>query len=296
MHIAAPTRDFVTVVEDSRRWQDVNLRDDDIVISTPPKSGTTWMQGIVRSLLWPIDGGPTSVTDVSPWVDARLRPIDGILTKLNEQTHRRFIKTHTSRQSIPIGSSVSYITVYRNPADALVSWGHHRATMHPQIMGAANELAAADGLDPLPLRFEGDYDELFEEWQRYCSPARHLAEWWPHRHDNNVCLMHYADLFDDLHTHMRSLATFLELEVPEDVWDIVVERCHIDSMREQARELLMERVFEGGANTFFNRGGNGRGATILTTEQVDKVQAHCTDLLPPDALDWLEHGGPLPAS
>ena len=36
---------------DSARWERFDFRDDDIVISTPSKCGTTWMQNIVGSLV-----------------------------------------------------------------------------------------------------------------------------------------------------------------------------------------------------------------------------------------------------
>lgn len=33
---------------DSRRWEEIEHRPGDIVISTSMKAGTTWMQGIIR--------------------------------------------------------------------------------------------------------------------------------------------------------------------------------------------------------------------------------------------------------
>ena len=51
---------------DSTIWNDLEFRDDDIVISTYAKSGTTWTQQIVAQLLFGPDpnlkvatGGPT---------------------------------------------------------------------------------------------------------------------------------------------------------------------------------------------------------------------------------------------
>jgi len=50
--VLPPTRRRIHVHDDSRRWDRFVARPDDIFISTPPKSGTTWTQGVVGSLLW----------------------------------------------------------------------------------------------------------------------------------------------------------------------------------------------------------------------------------------------------
>lgn len=295
MIVEPPSADFVTVIEDSRRWGEIELRDDDIVISTPPKSGTTWTQGMVLSMLWPDGDPPGPLGELSPWVDSRRSPVADVRDALGAQTHRRFIKTHSPGDTTPFSSSVSYLTVHRDPADALVSWGNHRAKMHPPIMEHFNSLAAADGLDPLPATFEGDYDVLLEEWTAYCSPARHLAGWWERRHQPNVLMLHYADISTDLHFDMRRIAAFADIDVPEAQWPEVVERCRIDAMRETARAGWdLERGFEGGADAFFNKGGSGRGARLLSDDQLQRVRAHCEELLPTEAVTWLYEGGPVP--
>ena len=296
MIVEPPTADFVTVIEDSRRWREIELRDDDIIVSTPPKSGTTWTQGMLMSMLWPAgDPPPGTLGELSPWVDTRMHPVETVAETLAAQQHRRFIKTHSPGDTTPFCPDLSYLTVYRNPADALVSWGNHRAKMRPIVMEMMNELAAADGLEPLPLQFEGDYDVLFEEWTAYCSPARHLAGWWERRHEPNVMMLHYADLSTDLHFDMRRIAAFTGIEVPDAAWPEVVERCRLDAMREHARtNWTMDRGFEGGADAFFNKGGNGRGAQLLRDDQLQRVRDHCDELLPADAVTWLYEGGPIP--
>lgn len=295
MEVQAPTSDFVTVVEDSRRWGGIALRADDIIISTPPKCGTTWVQGIVASLLWPAGDAPGNLDDLSPWVDIRLGTAQELAARLEAQTHRRFIKTHSPADAIPLTPEIPYIAVYRSAPDALVSWGNHRAKMRPGVMAHLNGESAADGLTPLPLTFEGDYDELLEEWSRWWNPALHLAPWWPLRHHPNVLMLHYADLTADLEGEMRRIAAFLDIDVPRDHWEAVVERCRLDAMRDAGRASgLRERGFEGGADAFFNTGGAGAGAEHLSSDQMDRVLTQCAELLSHDASAWLESGGPLP--
>ena len=78
---------------DNTRWNRYAPRDDDIIISTSYKSGTMWMQMIVLKLLHGGQEG-TSLGKISPWIDSRLSPLDEVLSIVDAQQHRRFVKTH----------------------------------------------------------------------------------------------------------------------------------------------------------------------------------------------------------
>ena len=60
-------RRYQGFMADSDRWQRFTLRPDDVVISTPSKCGTTWMQTIVYMLLRQTTDLPVMGT-VSPWL------------------------------------------------------------------------------------------------------------------------------------------------------------------------------------------------------------------------------------
>jgi Sulfotransferase domain len=57
---------YRNVVSDSLRWNGFVFRDDDIVISTPPKCGTTWMQMICALLIFQCPALPLPLTELSP--------------------------------------------------------------------------------------------------------------------------------------------------------------------------------------------------------------------------------------
>ena len=82
---------------DSTIWNDFKFRNDDIIIATYAKSGTTWMQQIVAQMLF--NGDPDlAVAEMSPWLDLRVPPKEVKLPQVEAQTHRRIIKTH-----LPLG-------------------------------------------------------------------------------------------------------------------------------------------------------------------------------------------------
>lgn len=279
---------FITNIEDSRRWRHVKTRVGDIIVSTPPKSGTTWVQEIVHSLLWPTGDAPGSRRDLARWVDMRMRPIDEVVGHLAAQDHRRSIKTHSPADCTPFDPECSYIVVYRDGRDALMSWGNHRRHMRPEAVEFMNTLAAGDGLEPIDVTFEGDYHRLYEEWLRICSPIRHLGSWWPRRREPNVLFVHYADLAAALEGEMRRIARFLDLHVAEDEWRDVVGRCTLASMR--ASDTGLDRLYVGGAASFFYKGGGGRWRGVVPDTVINDYSQRAAEDLPTEAARWLEHG------
>lgn len=209
---------------------------------------------------------------------------------LDAQTDRRFLKSHCPADALPYDSAVRYVFVYRDPADAFVSWGNHRANLRPDVVAALNESAAHDGIEPIPECFDGDYDVLFEEWSRFWSPAVHLSRSVDLRSAPNALFLHYADMHADLPWAMRRIAEFLEIPVDPATFGVQVARCELHEMREAARGTQMDRAFDGGADAFFYLGGSGRGRRLLSDEQVGRVTALTASLLSPDDAAWLTTG------
>src|SRR5947209_2159720 len=113
---------------DSTRWDRFKPRAGDVLISTSHKSGTTWMQRIVSLLLF--GPGPLSapLSELSPWVDARLPSLDRVIERLERQEHRRFVKSHLPLDALPYWPQVRYIWVARDTRDVFMSlWNHYHA-------------------------------------------------------------------------------------------------------------------------------------------------------------------------
>lgn len=290
VRVREPTSEFLTVAEDSRRWRHVTLRPDDIVISTPQKSGTTWMQGVVGSLLRWSDDDLGGVFRGTAWPEFRADSVEALIDRLEAIDGRRSLKTHSPADCIPVADEdVCYVLVYRHGPDAFASWTNHRARFSLEALALLNERAARDGLAPWPT-YEGDVAGLFEEWQRDCNPVCHLATWWPLREQANVLFVHYADLTADLDAEMRRVAQHLAVEVPADRWSTIVERCRLASMRSTAtRSGELDWAFDGGADAFFYKGGHDRGEQVLDDDLTVRYQ-QMTSALPADAADWLAAG------
>jgi aryl sulfotransferase len=60
---------------DSARWEHIDLRPGDIVISTAYKAGTTLAQTIVGNLIFWGRERPEVLLSASPWIEMRRNPI-----------------------------------------------------------------------------------------------------------------------------------------------------------------------------------------------------------------------------
>src|ERR1700722_1052014 len=143
---------YRTTIFDSDRWRSFEFRPGDIVISTPSKCGTTWIQMICALLIFQSPPITTPLSVVSPWLDMLSRARRDVLADLEGQRHRRFIKTHTPLDGLPIDRSVTYICVGRDPRDVALSMDNHMANLRfDRLMAASTTAALADGLVPQPV-------------------------------------------------------------------------------------------------------------------------------------------------
>lgn len=284
---------------DSTLWDDYRPREGDIVISTSIKAGTTWMQAIVASLLWPAGDPPGPVNELSPWFE---RIMSTAAADLERQEHRRFIKTHLPADGLPLHPQVRYIAVARDGRDVFMSLIHHWATMRPAAFEMSNALAELNGIDPLPP-YHGDIHRAFDDWISrgsfpwegdgwpWWSHLANVASWWALRTEPNVLLVHYDDLKADLAGEMRRVAAFIDADVPDDAWPEVVERCTLTRMRARAEEVVPERfVFEEDGARFFNKGTSGQWRGALTEAELARYDARVAQVLEPEAAAWLADG------
>ena len=108
-------RDYIGPATDTRAWDRFELRPGDVIVSTPPKAGTTWMQTIALMLIQGVTELEKSIWYYSPWIDCAFRPQSPEL--LDAQTTRRCMKTHTPFDGIGFSPDATYLAVYRHPVD-----------------------------------------------------------------------------------------------------------------------------------------------------------------------------------
>lgn len=298
----APVR-YRSSEEDGARWLGFPYRSGDIVISTRSKSGTTWVQMICALLVFQTPDLPAPLAQLSPWLDWRVAPREEVFAKLEAQRHRRFVKTHTPLDGIPLDPRATYLVVARHPLDAAVSLYHQSDNLdrerirrltgepEPALASAPRRPAVTDWLLSWIDRDVDPRDEL----DSLPGVMWHLSDAWARRAAGNVLLIHYDDLVADLGGQMRFVADRLGIDVPERGWPRLVEAAGFDAMRERADRTApdVRGVLKDSA-AFFRRGRSGAGGELLTDDQLDHYAARAAQLAPADLLTWL-HRDPRPA-
>ncbi len=273
--------------EDSGRWAGFPFRDGDIVISTRSKHGTTWVQMICALLVFQTSDLPAPLPALSPWLDWLGEPRDEVVARLEAQQHRRFVKTHTPLDGLPLDPRATFVVVARHPLDAAVSLYHQGANLDrariARLTGAPHEPTAGAALtDWLDGWITADPDP-HAALDSLPGVLAHLGDAWDRRHQPEVVLVHYHDLVTDLEGEMGRLASALGLPSPQSD---VVAAAGFDAMRDRAEDLAPD---SGGVlkdrRAFFRQGGSSRAD--LPAGLVDRYAVRATALAPPDLLTWL---------
>jgi len=279
---------------DSTIWNDFKFRDDDIVIATYAKSGTTWMQQIVSQLLFNGEEG-LNVAEMSPWLDLRVPPKAVKLPEVEAQTHRRFLKTHLPVDALVFSERAKYLYIGRDGRDVLWSMYNHHASANALWYEALNDTPGRVGppIEPPPASITRYYHDWLDRngfpWWPFWENIR---SWWAIRNLPNVYLVHFENLKRDLPGEMRRIAAYLQIPIDESRWNSIVEHCGFEYMKNNASATvpLGGAFWDGGAQTFIHKGTNGRWREILTPEEVAKYERLAVQELGGDCAHWLATG------
>jgi hypothetical protein len=294
-------------VADSTRWEAFTFRPGDIVISTPSKCGTTWMQRLVALLVFDGPDLPAPMADVSPWLDMNTRPIHAVIADLDAQTHRRFIKTHTPLDGLPISDEVTYICVGRDPRDAAVSMAHHMNNMEiEQLITLRAEAVGLDDVPPdaeVPDRSLDDLPGKLRRWidapagntdgmESLATILHHFDTFFAERRRPNAHLFHYSDLRADLPGQLHRLADALGVElITERAVELAAEGS-IEAMRARAVDFAPNATQSLWKDTarFFRSGTGGEWQELMTAADQRHYAERVTELTSPEVARWAHAG------
>ena len=279
---------------DSTIWNDFPFRNDDIILATYAKSGTTWMQQIVGQLIF-AGAEDMNLAAMSPWMDLRVPPKHVKLAEVEAQPHRRFLKTHLPVEALVFSDKAKYLYVARDGRDMVWSLYNHHRNASAKWYGALNETPGLVGpkIDLAP----DDIREYFQTWLArdgfpFWSFWENIRSWWAIRELPNVKLLHFSDLKADLAAEIDGIAQFLDIRHDAETLRRITAHCGFNYMKERADSIapLGGTLWEGGGKTFIHKGTNGRWRDTLSVADSAAYEARALAELGSDCAGWLAHG------
>ena len=165
-------------------------RQTDVIVVTPSKCGTTWMQQIMHQTRSGGDMSFTDIDDVVPWIE--LAYDVGQDLDAEHKYQPRCFKTH-AWFGCPKGAK--YIFVYREPCATFYSAFNF-------FQGSLFQPGEITLDEFVRQRFLSSGDIFFNQ----------LLNWWPKRNDANVLFLLYEDMLEDLESTVNAVASFMGID------------------------------------------------------------------------------------
>ena len=256
--------------------KEMELFSDDIWVVTYPRSGTTWTQQIVRSIL---DKGDEDqrIDQAVPYLEATNSKVIPYDVDFSTIERPRAIKSHMPYNSMPCGTPKDtpgkYIYVARNPKDTAVSFFYHYFSFK-----------AAENID-WPT-----FASWFLSGQLYNgSHLDHVLGWWEHRDDDNVLFLKYEDMKKDIRSAIVGIASFIGKDLSEEEVDTVIKKSSFSSMKNNPTTnyewMTTERKHPEGT-PFIRKGVVGGWKNMFTPELSGQFDAFFSHKLKAAGLEF----------
>lgn len=264
----------ITSPETIEKCSSLPLRESDIFIASYPKSGTTWLQHIVLSLLLAdAPGLPpyNHVSDYAPFfeIDAHWQgnELAHRIKTNHDKLGRRVFNTHLRFDMLPRGNAAKFIYIVRSPLDVCVSFFHHLSN---QKEGG----------------YQGTLDDFFNEWMlgsiAFGSWSDHILSYAPAfanvdgdratTDDGRMFLfLTYEDMVQDLAKAVKSLVRFLGLQLSEQQQDELLPKFSFAHMKSNIDLFQPKSVtWKNQEFSFLRNGKTGSAKQVLSKEQFEE--------------------------
>ncbi|XP_054848484.1 sulfotransferase 1 family member D1-like [Eublepharis macularius] len=255
----------------AQQWapiENFEARPDDLLISTYPKAGTTWMQEIVDLIR---SGGdvekarraPTYVR--IPFLEiCSPPPVPSGVDTLVDVPSPRVIKTHLPFQLVPksfFENNCKIIYVARNAKDNLVSYYFFDRMNLTQ---------------PDPGPWDSYVKKFMEGKVAWGSWYDHVRRYWDERANHRILYVFYEDMKEDPAREIHRIKDFLEIDLPEDIVQKITHHTSFQVMRDNPMSnysTLPNAIFDKKIGTFMRKGEVGDWKNYFTVAQNEAFDA-----------------------
>ncbi|MBZ3878680.1 Sulfotransferase 1A1 [Sciurus carolinensis] len=241
---------------------------DDLLISTYPKSGTTWVSEIVDMIyqcgdLEKCHRAPIYVR--VPFLEFKCPGVPSGLETLKGTPAPRILKTHLPLALLPqslLDQKVKVIYVARNAKDVAVSYYnfYKMAKVHPD-----------------PGTWDIFLENFMDEQVSYGSWYQHVQEWWELSRTHPVLYLFYEDLKENPKREIRKILEFLGRSLSEETVDHIVQHTSFKVMKKNPMtnySTIPTEIMDHSISDFMRKGITGDWKSVFTVAQNERFDAH----------------------
>ena len=245
-------------------------RPSDVIVVTPSKCGTTWMQQIMHQLRSGGDMNFIDIDDVVPWIE--LAYDVGQDLDAEQKYEPRCFKTHAW---CGVPESAKCIFLFREPCATFYSAFNFFQGKYFQTGDITlDEFVKSMFLIPSTTMRSNYFDRLLS--------------WWPKRNNPNVLFLLYEDMLEDLESAVRAVASFMSTEDEESIKN-AVKMSRFDFMKENQDKFVSHLVSlnrnaplklpEGTRLNRVHIGSATKGQEVMDVCTKEAVQKMWTDII-----------------
>jgi Sulfotransferase domain len=223
-----------------------NLRSEDIILATYPKSGSTWLRFILCNWLSLTETGNEAVT--FDMVD-RILPEIGVSDLAEPWRYvavPRFVKTHWRRNPL-FGSSVRIMLLVRDPRDVMVSLHHHLTSRKQKA-------------------YDGSLQDLLRDKKLGLDTWFKHALSWSHK---RTSIIRYEELKSEGVSVLMRVLRDLDIKYESKILIQAYELSRFDQMRKvEAENGVMRGIFKEGKE-FVRSGKSAQWEELFTASDLE---------------------------
>lgn len=239
--------------ENLKALENIEAREDDVMLVAYPKCGFNWMVGVMRKIMAAASGAKTESKMGPPLIEF-FGP--DVIKGLGKTPSPRFLGTHMHPDYIPASfqaKKTKILVIFRNPKDTLVSF-YHFSDKNPVL--------------PSGQSWESFYSDFMSGDVPWGSYFDHALAWEKRMDDPNVMIVTYEELKQDLSEGICQISTFFGFSLTEAQVKQIAEGSTFTAMKESSTNSHGPL-----GNVFFRKGEVGDWKNHFTPEQSKEMDA-----------------------
>ncbi|KAM7171976.1 sulfotransferase 6B1-like [Macrochelys suwanniensis] len=238
----------------------IEFRQDDVLLASYPKCGSNWTQHILNDFINALPNNK-EVSQLERFHVLEFEMSEKFQKIKNAPSPRMFC-TYLHYDDIPkavFENKVKVLVVLRNPKDAAVSY-YHFYNKNPGLPNVSS------------------WDEFFQKFMSgevtWGSYFDHALSWNKHMAEENIMIITYEEMKENLPRGVKQIAEFLGFSLPEEKIRSIAENATFQSMSNKSQETHGRF-----APMLFRKGDVGDWKNLFTETQSQEMDAKFEECL-----------------